>query len=358
PHPLRERMTLLWHNHFATSATKVNRLPLMLRQNGLMRRHALDRFRPLLEAMGRDPAMLLWLDGANSVKGRPNENYARELMELFSLGVGNYQEADVKEAARALTGWHLDDEKAVFVTERHDEGEKTVLGQKGRWRDSDIVRIVLEHPAAGRWLARRLFRQFVSEAESPPDALIEPLAEQLRKSDYDVAGCVRTILSSNAFYSEAAWRARVKSPVDYVVGLLRTLSASVPVDDLGDAMQGIGQSLFAPPNVKGWDGGRAWLNSATLVARHNLAWRLVGGQDGKFREHVDLATPVKKHAGDDPTAQIGFVLNLLVEGEVSAESRKLLEKFTQDGDAAKKNHPRWLAELMHAVLLMPEYQLA
>jgi hypothetical protein len=357
PHPLRERMTLFWHNHFATSVAKVRRLSLMFGQNRLLREHALGRFQPLLAAVGSDPAMLVWLDGVNSVKGQPNENYARELFELFSLGVGNYTETDIQEAARALTGWRLDGDRAVFAADRHDDGRKTVFGQSGQWRDSDIVRIVLEQPATGRFLARALFRQFISEVESPPDGLIEPLAEELRKSDYDIAGCVRTILRSKVFYSEHAWRTRVKGPVDYVVGLLRSLDASVPVEVLATSMDGIGQSLFAPPNVKGWEGGRAWLNSATLVSRHNLAWRLVGGQDPQFSTRVDLTRVVKKHASDEPPARVEFLLKLLLDGDVSDESRKLLVEFAKK-DSEGKNEPQLLAELVHTILVMPEYQLA
>ncbi|MEX2142438.1 MAG: DUF1800 domain-containing protein [Pirellulales bacterium] len=357
PHPLREQMTLFWHNHFATSVSKVRRLSSMLGQNQLLRGHALGRFRPLLLAMVGDPAMLVWLDGVNSVKGQPNENFARELFELFSLGVGNYTETDIQEAARALTGWRLDGDRAVFAADRHDDGQKTVFGQRGNWRDSDIVRIVLEQPAMGRFLARALFRQFISEVESPPDGLLEPLAEELRKSDYDIAGCVRTILRSQIFYSEQAWRTRVKGPVDYVVGLLRRLDASVPVEVLATSMDGIGQSLFAPPNVKGWEGGRAWLNSATLVSRHNLAWRLVGGQDPEFSSRVDLTRIVNKHGADEPAALVEFLLNLLLDGDVSEESRKLLVDFANK-DPGNKDEPKRLAELVHTILVMPEYQLA
>jgi hypothetical protein len=355
PHPLRERMTLFWHNHFATSVAKVRRLPLMLAQNQLLREHALGRFRPLSEAIGRDPAMLIWLDGANSVKGQPNENYARELFELFSLGVGNYTETDIQEAARALTGWRLEGERAAFAAERHDDGQKTIFGQTGNWGDSDVVRIVLAQPAAARFIARALFRQFISEAETPPDALIEPLAEQLRQGDYDIAGCVRTILHSRIFSSEHAWRARVKGPVDYVVGLLRKIDASVPVEVLATSMDGIGQSLFAPPNVKGWEGGQAWLNSATLVSRHNLAWRLVGGQDPQFRSRVDVSRLAAKHAGDEH--RVAFFLKLFVDDDVSEESRKLLEEFAKKDSKGNDERLR-LAELVHTILVMPEYQLA
>lgn len=358
PQPLRERMTLVWHNHFATSVSKVRRLKLMLAQNQLMRRHALGRFPPMLEEMGRDAAMLVWLDGANSIKGQVNENYGRELLELFALGVGNYSERDVQEAARAFTGWTLEEDRAVFKVERHDDGDKTVLGQTGKWRDSDVVRIVLEQPATARHLARRLFREFISEAEAPPDALVEPLADHLRKSQYDIASTLGMIFRSNVFSSEQAWRARVRSPVEHVVGLLRTLNASVPVEDLASAMEGLGQTLFSPPNVKGWEGGRAWLNSATLLARHNLAWRLVGGHDSQFKGRVDVAGFVKKQAGDKPEAQIEFLLNALLDGEVSPQSRKLLAEFASQNGSAKAGEPKWLAELVHTILMMPEYQLA
>src|SRR5262249_3140536 len=161
----------------------------------------------------------------------------------------------------------------------HDDGVKTVLGQTGNWDGADIVRIVLEQPAAARFLVRKLYRHFVSENEMPSEAFLEPLAEHLRKSDYDIGALMRTVLSSRHFFSASAYRQRIKSPVEFVVGLLRSLrdetqtellKVSIPVP-----MEGLGQTLFAPPNVKGWDGGQAWLNSATLLARHNLAWRFV-----------------------------------------------------------------------------------
>jgi uncharacterized protein (DUF1800 family) len=192
---------------------------------------------------------------------------------------------------------------------------------------------------------------------TPDDALVEPLAEELRASDYDVAACVRTILRSELFNSEHAYRARVKGPVDYVVTLLRTLDASVPVEDLATSMGGVGQSLFAPPNVKGWEGGRAWLNSATLVSRHNLAWRLVGGQDATFSSRVDLSRVVGKHAKDEPAARVELLVNLLLDGEASDESRKLLVDFATKNDPPTEPQQR-LAQLVHTILTMPEYQLA
>ena len=173
--------------------------------------------------MSRDPAMLVWLDSNSNARGKPNENYARELMELFALGVGHYTEADVREAARAFTGWHTDGRKFTFNRFQHDDGKKTVLGQTGDWDGGDVVRIVLEQPAAARFLVRKLYRAFISESESPDDALIDPLADQFRRSDYDIAALLRTMLRSNLFFSAHAYRRRIKSPVEYVVGLLRTL---------------------------------------------------------------------------------------------------------------------------------------
>ena len=187
-HPLREKLTLFWHNHFATSLAKVQNATLMFGQNCLLRKHALGRFGPLLQAISRDAAMLVWLDSNSNVKGKPNENYARELMELFSLGVGHYTEKDVREAARAFTGWRTDGEGFAFDARLHDGGPKTVLGQTGAWDGGDVVRIVLEQPAAARFLVRKLYHFLVSEKAVPPDSLLEPLCESFRKSDYDIAG--------------------------------------------------------------------------------------------------------------------------------------------------------------------------
>jgi uncharacterized protein (DUF1800 family) len=205
-HPLREKMTLFWHNHFATSLVKVRDPVLMFRQNELLRAHALGKFGPFLQAISRDGAMLLWLDSSSNVKGKPNENYARELMELFSLGVGNYTEKDVREAARAFTGWRTDGAGFAFDARLHDGETKTVLGQAGPWDGGDVVRIVLEQPAASRFLVRKLYRHLVSETATPPDALLEPLCESFRRSDYDIAELVRTILASRLFYSPHAFR--------------------------------------------------------------------------------------------------------------------------------------------------------
>ena len=215
-HPLREKLALFWHNHFATSLTKVQNSILMFEQNCLLRTHALGRFGPLLQAISRDAAMMVWLDSNSNVKGKPNENYARELMELFSLGVGHYTESDIREAARAFTGWRTDGEGFAFDARLHDSGLKNILGQTGAWDGGDVVRIVLEQPAAARFLIRKLYYFLVSEKTVPPDSLLEPLCESFRKSDYDIGALVRTILTSRHFYSDHAFRQQVKGPVEYV----------------------------------------------------------------------------------------------------------------------------------------------
>lgn len=357
PHPLRERMTLFWHKHFATSIDKVRQPALMQRQNDLFRRHALGRFGPLVLDVSRDAAMQLWLDSNSNLKDHPNENYGRELMELFTLGVGNYTERDVREAARAFTGWHTAGGEFLFNEFQHDFGPKTVLGRTGNWDGGDVVRILLEQPAAGRFLARKLYRLLISENEPPPDALVEPLAVELRRSDYDVGRVVATILRSRLFFSEHAYRQRVKSPAEYVVGLVHALEATVAAPEMAAAMEGMGQTLYGPPTVKGWEGGRAWLNTATLLARHNLAWVLVGGEDGRFRT-VDLPALATAHAGDDAGRQLDFLLDLFLQGDVSAGARKKLLAFLGDGRPRGPERDRRLRETAHTIHVMPEYQLA
>src|SRR5262245_4384420 len=223
PHPLREKMTLFWHNHFATSNGKVNNAGYMLGQYELMRRHSLGSFRELLQEISRDPAMMVWLDTNVSKKGMPNENYARELMELFSLGIGHYSEADIREAARAFTGWEIQDGKAAFRSGQHDDGAKTVLGRKGKWKGEDVVRICLEQEVAPTFIVGKLFRFLVSETIPATPELLAPLADQFRASGYDFGALVATVLRSNLFFSKDAYRTQVKSPVEFGVGIARAL---------------------------------------------------------------------------------------------------------------------------------------
>lgn len=376
PHPLRERMTLFWHDHFATSLAKVQRVGLMMDQNRLIRRHCLGKFGPFLRDMSRDPAMLVWLDSNANTKGKPNENYARELMELFSLGVGHYSETDVREAARAFTGWHTDNNKRDFQFQEsaHDFGSKTVLGQTGTWNGDDIIRIILEQPAAPRFLARKLYRLFISEAdEAPPDGLIEPLAERLRANDFDIADAVRFILRSRLFFSDLAFRQKVKGPVDYVAGLVHALETGkngpypfMPSTSFNGRpgqsgpLDGLGQTLFAPPNVKGWPGGEAWLNSATLVARHNLAWTILQGSSGSVVSPSEL---LRRNAPDarSPGEVAAFLLDLLVQpapGEIDGRALDRLAAFLAEGEPQGLARDRRLRELAHAITTMPVYQLS
>ncbi|MFL5245013.1 MAG: DUF1800 family protein [Gemmataceae bacterium] len=286
-HPLREKMTLFWHNHFATSIAKVQDVELMYRQNCLLRSHALGKFGPFLQAISKDGAMLVWLDSNSNTKGRPNENYARELMELFSLGVGNYTEKDIREAARAFTGWHTDGKVFKFEARFHDDGPKTFLGQTGAWNGDDVVRIVLDQPQAARFLVRKLYSFLISENAVPPDALLEPLCISFRKSEYDLAGLIRTMLSSRHFYSDHAFRQRIKGPIEFTLGAVQAVYRrygekdadyrQLPQQTLVGRLGAMGQQLFAPPNVKGWPGGRSWLNTATVLERDNFAGALAMG---------------------------------------------------------------------------------
>ena len=278
-HPLREKLTLFWHNHFATSYAKVRNTKLMYEQNVTLRKHALGKFHPFLLDMSKDTAMLVWLDSNRNVKGAPNENYAREVMELFSLGVGNYTEKDIQEAARAFTGWHHDTEVVKFEFNRdlHDTGEKTVFGKAGKWTGEDIVRLCTEKDSCAKFLVGKLYTFLVSET-APPKGLLEPLAARFRKSGYDIADIVTVMLGSRLFFSDHAFRKRVKWPVEYALGAINAaVPGRVPLADVVPSVAQMGQALFAPPNVKGWRTGTDWLNSATLLARNNFAEKVALG---------------------------------------------------------------------------------
>ncbi len=272
-HPLAEKMTLFWHGHFATSINKVPPV-LMVQQIDLFRDKGLGNFRTLLSAVAVDPAMLVWLDNRYNNKAHPNENFARELMELFALGLGQYGEDDVHAAARAFTGWTLDKtNRAVFRPALHDTGEKTLLGRTGAFGADDAVAIIVSQPAHQRFICRKLLEFFVYS--DPEPELTEALAQTYALSGYDIAQTVGTLLRSNVFFSQRAYRALPKSPIEFTIGLLRFMGISSAPKDTAYWMAHMGQQPLAPPNVKGWDGGPTWINTATLLARFNYVNRLV-----------------------------------------------------------------------------------
>ncbi|MCS6851265.1 MAG: DUF1800 domain-containing protein [Gemmataceae bacterium] len=366
PHPLLEKMTLFWHNHFATSNAKVNNARYMLGQYELMRRHGLGSFRSMLLEMSKDPAMMVWLDTNTSKKGKPNENYARELMELFSLGIGNYTEKDIREAARAFTGWEIVEGKARFNPKEHDDGEKTVLGQTGKWGADDIVRICLEQPSCPYFIVGKLFRFLISETMEPTRELLEPLATQFAKSDFDIGALVKTILRSNLFFSPQAYRARIKPPVDFALGTIHALEGRVGTTALAVALEGLGQNVFYPPSVKGWDGGPAWLNGQTLLFRQNLTLAMTSTEDPRFGRRTDPAALVRKYNKRSDEEIVDFFLVLFLQGDAPAESRERLLEYARD--ARRQRVPVYWTEqdaadqrvrsLCHLVLTLPEYQLS
>jgi len=274
PSPLTERMTLFWHNHFVSAQTKVRFTQLMYRQNVLLRRHALGSFDQLLHAVAKDPAMLIYLDSATNRRGAPNENFAREVMELFTLGEGQYREDDVKEAARAFTGWSIDLDSADYMFRRlqHDGGDKTVFGKTGSYDGDAVLDLILAQPSAAEFVVRKLWREFVSPR--PDETRIRQIAAQFRSSGWSIAVAVRALLLQPEVIERSEDNALVKSPSELVVGLLRQSNGELtqPVA-AAVALAGMGQNLFSPPNVRGWPGGEAWINTQTLLARKQFLER-------------------------------------------------------------------------------------
>ncbi len=364
-HPLREKLALFWHNHVATSNAKVRDAQQMLGQYQLMHRHALGSFRELLVAMGTDPAMMVWLDTVQSVKGKPNENYARELMELFSLGIGNYTEADIREAARAFTGYEIASGKGIFNSRQHDASDKTVFGETGAFKGEDIAKLCLDQPACPPFIVRKLYRFLISESEPPSPDLIEPLARMYRESDFDTGKLVAVMLRSNLFFSPEAYRAKIKSPVDFAVGIVRGLEGTAGPLPLATALEGLGQVLFAPPSVKGWDGGTAWLNAQTLLSRNNLALALTSTESATFGSRCDPAKLLARRGKKTDDEVVDFLLGIFFQGDVPGESRSRLLDYLKQSRATKfpvywtaddvANHR--IRAVTHLVLTLPEFQL-
>jgi uncharacterized protein (DUF1800 family) len=378
--PLHEKMTLFWHDHFATSVQKVKQPVLMIRQNELFRAHALGGFKDLTQAILMDPAMLLYLDTESSKKGKPNENFAREVMELFTLGEGNYTEQDIREAARAFTGYQLDRRsgKVAHNRKQWDETPKTIFGKTGPFNGSDVINLIFDKDQPARFMAKKLWEFFVYD--NPSDAAVNALADSFRKSGYQIAPLLREIFLSQEFYAEASIRSQIKSPVQFLIGLLKQLEVTdPPIGFPITAQQQLGQVLFLPPNVAGWDWGQAWINTNTLLTRYNLAGFLTKGaeEDGNPTEmermKIKGMAPAPKRAGrgwkgpdygevaprpqrENPTELVDALIFRFFQGTLPDKARGSFIEYA----TAKKGvifTDKETAELCHLMLSTPYYQL-
>jgi uncharacterized protein (DUF1800 family) len=356
PDPLGERLTLAWHDHFATSNSKVRDLTAMRRQNELFRKHARGSFADLLKAVVADPALLVWLDAPANRKGRPNENLARELMELLTLGIGHFTEKDVKEAARALTGWRTEDGSRGKEVD-HDDGVKTILGRAGKWHGDDLVSILLEHEATSRRLAWRLCGYLLGEKAFDVAAL-DTLAAGLRAHRLHIGWAIETVLRSRLFFDERNLGNRILGPVEFVIGTARALECFDPPPRsvvLGEWTARLGQDLFYPPNVAGWSGGRSWLTTQAIIGRANYAGALVEGKLTDPASPLDLAALAARHGrGTDLDSVLAFCAELLTGVPLSPEWRKRLLAAL-----GKKIHGREaLATGVALLVASPEVQVA
>ncbi len=364
PAPLQEKLTLFLHGNFATSANQKGVYGLeIVDQNQLFRQYALGNWRTLTHGVARDIAMLKYLDNARNVKAHPNENFARELMELFTLGIGNYTETDVRESARAFTGYTFRRRTGQFFfnAAQHDDGSKTFLGKTGNLTGDDVIDIVFAQPAAPKHFARKLLEFFVYS--DPEPQLVDELAALIRKNDFNMAPVVSTLLRSNVFYSDRAYRALVKSPVEFVIGSYKLFGVTQTRPDTIAVLRRMGQVPFHPPSVKGWDGGAQWLNSQTMLARENFASGLMAttGAGAGAMQNTNFLTARPPGSARD-TSQL--LASTILQGDASPSSLADLEAYldgrgtSANGMLSGENFDERIRGAAYLTMAMPAYQLS
>jgi hypothetical protein len=381
PAPLLEKMTLFWHGHFATSVQKVRDGYWMWLQNDTLRRNALGNFATLAKKISRDPAMMIYLDLQQSHKEHPNENWARELMELFTVGIGNYTEQDIRESARAFTGYRLDltTQEFRYAPFQQDNGPKNFMGHNGALKGDDILDILVEKPACAQFIGRKIWRYFVEDDPSPQ--IVGAVAERIRAHHWEMRPLLREIFSSAEFYSDRAMATQIKSPVQYIVQTCKQLGTELPSAVVEqNAMRQMGQILFAPPNVKGWDGGKTWISTSTLLFRYNFANYLINGdamlpnsqqrgQGGDVgfrraarqaeqvgRDPIDISKLVASDVRDRPRELVDALSRSLFQ---NPPSKKELDSFSQYLEARKsESSDETVRGLIHLMMSTPQFQLA
>jgi len=381
PAPLLEKMTLFWHGHFATSIQKVQDAYWMWLQNDTLRRNALGNFGALVKKISRDPAMMIYLDLQQSRQEHPNENWARELMELFTVGIGNYTEQDIRESARAFTGYRIDmtTQQFRFAPFQQDHRPKTFMGATGNFNGDSILDILVGKPACAQFIGRKLWRFFVED--EPSTAIVDSVAATIRSHNFEIRPALREIFTSAEFYSDRVMSNQIKSPVQYIVQTSKLLGAPPPAPIAAqNAMRQMGQILFAPPNVKGWDGGKEWISTSTLLFRYNFANYLVNGSAMLPGETV------ARGRGAGPGFRMGNIaeqikrdpieVGKLVPSEIRAKPREVVDLLakrlfpTRPSDKEIDAFVKYLEtrgsdgtdatlrELIHLMMSTPQFQLA
>jgi uncharacterized protein (DUF1800 family) len=351
PPGVEEALTLFWHGHFTSSSQKVRDPSLLWQQHCTFRELGLGDMRELTLAMTRDPALMIYLDLAGSKASAPNENFARELFELFLLGEGNYTEEDIRETARALSGWSVNRMQgtAQFSSRHADLSEKTVFGQRGAWQSEDIVRIAFAQPAASRFLSAKLWAFFAGRPPQP--SLAEQLARHLREVEFDTRAFLQTVFLSRAFHDRAVRGQMIKSPVQWLVGTCLHLQVPLPPGRFVElTLREQGQILFAPPNVRGWEGGRSWINTATFRHRQESAGRFLRGF-GKSQTSVTINDWAEVSPDSLPVTASGHFL----AGDLPAEKSKELENLIDRSRPVTSLSERRAIALK--LMQFPEYQL-
>ena len=382
PAPLLEKMTLFWHGHFATSIQKVRDAYWMWLQNDTLRRNAFGNFGVLVKKISRDPAMMIYLDLQQSRQEHPNENWARELMELFTVGIGNYSEQDIRESARTFTGYRIDmtTQQFRFPPFQQDHGTKTFMGKVGNLNGDDIIDILVSKPACAQFVGRKLWRFFVED--DPRPETVNAIAERLRAHNFEIRPVLREIFTSAEFYSDSVIGSQIKSPVQYIVQTSKLLDAPGPAPIAAqNAMRQMGQILFAPPNVKGWDGGKEWISTSTLLFRYNFANYLINGDailppnfqqrrqgaDVGFggaarlaeqirRDPVEIGKLVPANIRDKPCEVVDLLSKRFFE---TRPAEKEIDTFAKYLEARGPDlTDATLRELAHLMMSTPQFQLA
>ncbi len=357
PAPLQEKMTFVLHGHFTTAAIEKGVWPsLVLAQNQLFRQYALGNLHDLTLAVSKDPAMLLYLDNAENNKSHPNENYARELMELFTLGIGNYSEEDIRQSARAFTGWTIDRKTGEFTfnPRTHDDGTKTFLSRTGNFDGTDIVDIIYQQRAAETFWATTLLSTFVYD--DPEPELVNEFANVISRNKFELAPTMSVLLRSNVFYSPRAYRALVKSPVEFVVGAHKQLAIDKIIEGTPAALRGMGQVLFYPPNVAGWPGGANWLTSQMLIARENFIAKMVNTPD---MMQTGWLSQIPMDAGRASKEMVGSILQGDAPGQAYSQLIAYLNGSGTSalGTLSVENYDERVRGAAYLTMAMPAYQL-